>query len=231
MIDISLGADAAFEKEYMKWLEKHQEGRTGEQLRRITNGHGYGEKLFLTQVWWPIVHSLDYLHPEFVVADDGDKERFIDLAYIRSPYRIAIEIDGYGPHLKNIDRYQFGDNLMRHNHLVLDGWKLIRFSVTDIEQRPERCIRFVRSMLGQWYGQNQEIESITNRERQIIAYALYRNTPIRAMDIANEFNIRRESAGALFRSLHQKGLLTPISPGRRIHYYVVSLQAARLLKL
>lgn len=219
--------DQLFEIAYTDWLAIHRADRAGEALRRLTSGHGFGEKLFLTNIWWPVVGSFDHLNPEYLIIDDGDKERFIDLAYIRAPYRIAIEIDGYGPHLKNIDRYQFGDNLMRQNHLILDGWKLFRFSVSDIEQRPERCIRFVRSMLGQWYGQNHETESLTSRERQIIEFALYRNAAIRASDIVREFNIRRESAGMWLRTLHQKGMLIPITRGQRIHAYVVSARAGR----
>lgn len=197
-------------------------------MRRLTSGHGYGEKLFLSTIWWPVVGSFDHLIPEYLIIDDGDKDRFIDFAYIRAPFRIALEIDGYGPHLKNIDRYQFGDNLMRQNHLILDGWKLFRFSVSDIEQRPERCVRFLRSMLGQWYGQNHATESLTSRERQIIDFALYQNAAIRASDIVREFSIRRESAGRLLRSLCQKGMITPLTRGQRIHAYIVSKHAIRL---
>jgi hypothetical protein len=231
MLNNDIAVNQAFEFEYENWLNQHRKSRTGEALRRLTNGHGYGEKLFLSQVWWPIVGSFEHLSPEYVINDDGDKERFIDLAYIRTPYRIAIEIDGFGPHLKNIDRYQFGDNLMRQNHLILDGWKLIRFSVSDIEQRPERCIRFIRSMLGQWYGRIQADETLTTRERQIIDFAVYRNKQIRSIDVAHQFGMRRDSAGIWLRTLYQKGMLTPASPGQRIHSYVVSAHALRLLRL
>ncbi|GMK42315.1 hypothetical protein PCCS19_53740 [Paenibacillus sp. CCS19] len=224
-------ADKICEMEYEKWLESHRHGRTGESLRRLLNGHGYGEKLFLYQIWWPVVGSFEHLTPEHIFLDDSDKERFIDLAYIRAPFRIAIEIDGFGPHLKNIDRHQFGENLMRQNHLILDGWKLIRFSVYDIEQRPERCRRLVRSMLGQWYGRHIEDEILTKREHQIIAYARYCNMPIRASTIAIEFGIRRDSASGWLRSLHQKGMLTAVSPGRRIHTYVISTRANRMFNL
>ncbi|MGG1516722.1 hypothetical protein ABE504_14985 [Paenibacillus oryzisoli] len=32
---------------------------------------------------------------------------------MRPPYRIKFGADGYGPHLKNVDRWQFGDNLKK----------------------------------------------------------------------------------------------------------------------
>jgi len=228
---MSTTALSEFEIQYGAWLNVHRADRTGESLRRLENGLGYGEKLFLEQIWWPVVGSLDHLFPEYGIVDDGERERFIDLAYIRSPYRIAIEIDGYGPHVKNIDRYQFGDGLMRQNQLVMEGWKPIRFSVTDLEQRPERCIRFIRSMLGQWYGRQHIHIPITSRERQLLTFAVFSHAFVDSSVIAAEFGIRREHAGKWLRKLYAKGLLTPVKIGKRIHRYRHNECTLRLLRM
>jgi very-short-patch-repair endonuclease len=60
---------------------------------------------------------------------------FIDFAFIRGHVRLAIEIDGYGPHLQKITRSQFSDQWIRQNHLMLDGWKLLRFSFDDVKDK------------------------------------------------------------------------------------------------
>ncbi|WP_127533640.1 hypothetical protein [Paenibacillus kobensis] len=224
-------ANEEFEKNLKEWLDSNRVHRKGESLRRLENGIGYGEKLFLEQVWWPVVGTFDHLFPEYLFIDDAERERFIDLAYVRVPYRFAIEIDGYGPHVKNVDRYQFGDGLMRQNQLVMEGWKPIRFSVTDLEQRPDRCIRFVRSMLGQWYGKPEADITLLVRERQLIHLAVFNHPFVDASIIAAEFSIRREHASKWLRRLHNNGLLTPLKAGERIHRYRYSEKAVRMLQI
>lgn len=110
----------SFEEEYQDFLNLHVQARTGERLRRLKEGHNTAEMLFLKQVWWPLFSHFNYLHPEYEVDDFKDGKRYLDFAYIRPGIRICFEIDGYGPHLKNISRWQFADNLERQNQLVID---------------------------------------------------------------------------------------------------------------
>ncbi|WP_342779106.1 hypothetical protein [Paenibacillus hemerocallicola] len=117
-----------FESDYESFMRNHAHERDGERLRRLMDGHGHAERTFLERVWWPSVGSFDWLHPEYEVSDFKDGYRYLDFAYIRFPYRIGIEIDGYGPHLRDVSRTHFADQLMRQNHLVIDGWRVIRFS-------------------------------------------------------------------------------------------------------
>ncbi|WP_252183434.1 hypothetical protein [Rossellomorea vietnamensis] len=69
-----------------------------------------------------------FLHPEYEINDFKDGKRYLDFAYIRPTMQICFEIDGYGPHLQKISRWQFSDSLERQNQLVIDGWTVIRFS-------------------------------------------------------------------------------------------------------
>ena len=75
--------------------------------------------------------------------DFKDGKRYLDFAYIRPGFRICIEIDGYGPHLKNSSRWQFSDSLERQNQLVIDGWTVLRFSYDQVKEKPRRCQQFV----------------------------------------------------------------------------------------
>src|SRR5690349_20852918 len=85
---------------YLDWINEHLKSRKGEDYRRLAEGHDYGERLFATKVWLPIVGHFEHLHPEYAVTDFRDQQRYVDFAYIREPYRICIEIDGFGPHAK-----------------------------------------------------------------------------------------------------------------------------------
>lgn len=47
-----LGKSEEFEQAYAEFLHKHFGKRKGERLRRLKEGHGHAERLFLMQVWW-----------------------------------------------------------------------------------------------------------------------------------------------------------------------------------
>jgi hypothetical protein len=113
--------------------------RQGENKRRLEQGIGHAEKLFLEAVWYPAFHEMDGLYPEYEIADFRDGVRFLDFAYLKAGLRLAIEIDGYRAHSADLSRWQFSDSLMRQNHLILDGWKLLRFSYDDIKEKPRMC--------------------------------------------------------------------------------------------
>ncbi|MEF3304851.1 hypothetical protein [Paenibacillus sp. GYB003] len=137
-----------FESEYEAFLLRHAKMGPSERLRRLQEGHGHAEKLFLQHVWWPAIGHFDHLHPEYEVHDIKDGTRFLDFAYIRTPYKVCFEIDGYGPHSRDASRRQFADNLLRQNHLVIAGRKVIRFAYDDIQEKPRRC----QQLLGKWFG-------------------------------------------------------------------------------
>lgn len=82
-----------FEVQYEAFLKEAKKNLTGEALRRFDEGHFYAEKLFLQKVWWPAIGDFEFLHPEYEVEDFKDGRRYLDFAYIRQPYRVAIEID------------------------------------------------------------------------------------------------------------------------------------------
>jgi hypothetical protein len=43
-----------FREEYEHWLGEHVKRRKGERLDALKRGHGYGNRLFIEEVWWPL---------------------------------------------------------------------------------------------------------------------------------------------------------------------------------
>ncbi|MFC5470591.1 hypothetical protein ACFPPD_18010 [Cohnella suwonensis] len=78
----------------------------------------------------------------------------MDFAWMLPEAAIAIEIDGYGPHWCNADRWKFSDHLFRQNHLILDDWKVIRMSYDDIVEHPRKCQQLLLHTLGKWGSSN-----------------------------------------------------------------------------
>ncbi|WP_240041267.1 DNA-binding response regulator [Paenibacillus ginsengarvi] len=168
------------ETAYTAFLLRYQEKRSGESGRRLQEGLGHAEKLFLGSVWWPAVGHFDHLHPEYEVYDFKDGTRFLDFAYLREPFQVCFELDGYGPHLRDTSRWQFADQLWRQNHLVIEGWKVIRFAYDDIQDKPRRCQQLIQQLLGKWFGDDiRNSPKLTLKQREIIRFAIHAGRPIR----------------------------------------------------
>ncbi|XEC96218.1 hypothetical protein AB6A23_06635 [Paenibacillus tarimensis] len=122
----------------------------------------------MEQVWWPAFGHFNYLHPEFEVNDYKDGYQYIDFAYIRSGLYTAIEIEGFGPHWRNISRWQFTDNCRRQNDLTTDGWKVFRFSYGDVRESPRHCQQKLHRFMGRWFGEEKQVSEATWIEKEII---------------------------------------------------------------
>lgn len=208
-----------FEEEYLRFVEGHKQKRTGESLRRLQEGHFHSERLFLEKVWWPLFHHFKHLHPEYVVDDFKDGKRYLDFAYIRSNIRVCFEIDGYGPHLKNISRWQFADQLERQNQLLMDGWLIIRFSVDQVTERPRHCQQVTQQVIGRLIGEDLDHLSLSYREKEIIRYAIRKGEPITPGDIRQLLNQSKNTIKKLIVDLVKKEVLVPANGKQRIRSY------------
>ncbi|MUT65091.1 endonuclease domain-containing protein [Paenibacillus sp. NEAU-GSW1] len=179
---------------YEIWLKQHVAERAGESKRRLANGLGHGEQRFIEAVWIPAFGHLRGLHPEYEVADFKDGTRFIDFAYLEGSLRLAIEIDGFSTHASNINRWQFSDSRMRQNHLVLDGWTVMRFSYDDVNEKPKTCIQQLQQLIGIWrMDKDQEECAIVDYllECEVIRLALHIGKPIKPILVQQHLQISK----------------------------------------
>lgn len=77
------------------------------------------------------------------VRDAGTFLARVDFAWTQ--YRLVVEIDGYEFH-REYD--VFVQDRRRQNALVLAGWRVLRFSASDLRSRPEKVVAEVRRALG-----------------------------------------------------------------------------------
>lgn len=209
-----------FAEKYEQFLNNHMRRREGNRLLRLKEGHGHGEKQLLQKVWWPAIGNFDYLHPEYEVSDFRDGVRYLDFAYIRPPFRINLEIDGFGTHGGNIDRWKFADNLLRQNHLVLDGWKVIRLAYEYIEQKPRLCQQIIQQMMGRWFAEQQPRINLSAQERDVVRIAARLGRPVAVKDIRNHLQIGENFARRLLQRLMEAGIMKSVGGGsQRIHFY------------
>ncbi|WP_229692364.1 DNA-binding response regulator [Paenibacillus radicis (ex Gao et al. 2016)] len=206
------------ESTYEQWLSEQAASCTGERRRRLSQ-HGHAEELFLKQVWYPAFNHFQNLHGEYEVSDFKDGKRYLDFAYIRSPYRICFEIDGFGPHSRDVDRDRFADGLMRQNHLVLDGWIVIRLSYDDVVKRPRQCQQLLHQLLGKLYNP-QSFPDITIHQKEIIRYMMITQNPVSPKEISSMLQVGAKFARRLLLELLYKKYVVSCSAGnQRIRLY------------
>jgi hypothetical protein len=211
-----------FNTEYELFMEKHKKASRGERLRRLIVGHGHGEKLLLEKAWWPAFHNFDNLYPEFEVSDFKDGTRFLDFAFLEGNVMMDLEHDGFNSHAKEISRIKFSDNLMRQNHLVLDGWKVIRFSYDDLMERPRMCQQILLQFMGRWVNvkKTSHISEISAEEREILRLALKYGNELKPKEVCLLLNVEKQKARRLLRLLCEKQLMVPSGKGeKRIFSY------------
>nr|WP_232353947.1 DNA-binding response regulator [[Bacillus] enclensis] len=200
-------------------MNAHSQERKGERLRRLQEGHNQAEKLFLKQVWWPSFYHFRYLHPEFEIDDFKDGKRYLDFAYIRPAIRICFEVDGYGPHLKNISRWQFSDSLERQNQLVMDGWTVIRFSYDQVKEKPRRCQQVVQQVIGRWLGDELDQTTLSYAEKEVLRLAIRKGKAISPIEVEKYLKRTDKTVKKLLTQLVDKKMLIPESGIKRIRSY------------
>lgn len=198
---------------YEVWIEKQCKGCSEERKRRLTRQSNHAEKLFIRNIWWPSFGQLNNLHAEYEIRDFKNGWRYLDFAFIVEGFKICIEIDGYGTHSRDVNRTQFSDHLLRQNHLVIDGWYLLRFSYDDIVERPRVCQQIVQQLMGKLSVLNAWPEiSLTPSERTILRLAVSLSTPITPQFATAHLKLHRTTVTRHLKSLVLKGLLTPSRP-------------------
>ncbi|WP_438348887.1 hypothetical protein ACP8HI_25440 [Paenibacillus sp. FA6] len=216
-----------FEEEHQVFFQHHLNLRSGERKGRLERGHNHGEVLFLKNVWWPLYKNFDGLHPEFEVADWRNRSYFGDFAYLKGHLKFILEIKGYGPHVRDMDRKKYCDELNRELFLQSIGYRVISFAYDDVFERPELCRNLLQMLLNRYLALEQPNILSTISENEVIRLALSLTQPLSPKGVASHFGINHRTAIRILQSLCSKGWLRPIETGNgsRIHRYELQRSA------
>ncbi|WP_063847676.1 hypothetical protein [Bacillus sp. FJAT-28004] len=214
----------SYQAVYERWFEAHLKEIKGESKRKMNEGHGHVEKLFLETIWYPAFNELDGLFPEYEISDFRDGTRFLDFAYLKAGLRLAIEIDGFRTHSSETSRWQFSDSLMRQNHLILDNWKILRFSYDHIKEKPRMCQQLLQQFMGRsLVGRNNDTSAETFLHKEVLRFATHLQHPIRPSDVIDLLKIKKRDAQKLLHNMVLKQILLPAGRGtKRICCYKVN---------
>lgn len=93
-----------FEEAHSLFVNDHLRRRKGERKGRLERGHKEAETLFCRHVWWPVRGNFENLHPEYEVLDWRGLSYFCDFVWWTEAVKLVIEIKGFGPHVRDMDR-------------------------------------------------------------------------------------------------------------------------------
>lgn len=186
---------------------------------------GKNELIFLEMVMGPVLqYNFDDLEAEYPLKDFKGGDRFVDFIYSKGGMHLALEIDGFTTHARDISPGDFSDHLMRQNDLILQGWMILRFSTHLIEKQPTICQRQIMQAIGHWWTLThnysfQENDVWQFRTQQLIQFALSQNGLVRNIEIARYFGIPVRTARDWVARFVSADVLIPIRPNKRIISY------------
>lgn len=113
---------------------------------------------------------------------------------------------------------------MRQNHLVIDGWFVIRFTFDDINEKPRRCQQVLQQLLGRWskgIQGNEEWDGMSSQERDVVRLGLLESR-IKVRTVAEFLNITTDQARYLLKKMTKRNIIAPTdTQHRRVHGYKV----------
>jgi hypothetical protein len=205
-----------FKESHAVFIQSQISKRTGERRGRLERGHGHGETLFLSNVWWPLRGNFEGLHPEYEILDWRGKSYFADFAWLPGYVKLIIEIKGFNTHVRDMDRQKYSNELNRETFLHAMGYQVISFSYDDVEKHPELCMTLLSMVLSRYHPRQTPIARAQLAEREIIRLAIQLVEPIRPKDVEQHFEVNHRTGVMMLNKLCAKGWLIPSYSGNSL---------------
>ncbi len=215
---------AGFSYEHEKWISYHLKRRKGERLDALKRGHGFGNKIFVEQVWWPLAGHFHGLHPEYEVKDGRGKSYFLDFMWLAGDARIVFEIMDYGSH--GTDRTKYRLDLNRELFLQSQDCRVYSIALDELKENPSFILSMLRHILTPYLaamnGSTGTVERQYDRmERELMRIAIRHNRLIRPKEAARQLELHNMTVIKYCRRLVEKGKFRAVTRGesQRVMYY------------
>ncbi len=206
----------------MKSVIAQEENHRRREL--LEKGLGHGTREFLRFVWFPAVRNFNDLYPEWEVRDSNNGYRYLDLAYMPGgDVKGGIEIQGYGPHARDLDVRRFKDLCWRQCLLALDDWIFMPIAYLSITDEPKRCQQFVLSFIGKFIAMDVP-KNLTWLEAETIRYARRIPRPFTPSELSSHLRITDQHARRILHKLVEHQFLFVASGRQRYRSYALRTQ-------
>ncbi|MCK0470057.1 transcriptional regulator [Halalkalibacter sp. APA_J-10(15)] len=211
-----------FDQALHTWLENQIAEENNHRRREfLIKGLGHGTIRFLQDIWFPTFGNFNHLYPEWEVRDFNNGYRYLDLAYRPSHQaKGAIEIQGYGPHARDLDVRRFKDLCWRHSLLALDGWTLLPIAYLSITDEPQRCQQLTLAFIGKFTSIDVSPQ-LSWLESEVVRFSQRTLRPLTPLEVAQHLHISDRYARIILHKLVDKQILAVASGNQRARTYVL----------
>ncbi|OIJ19459.1 transcriptional regulator [Anaerobacillus alkalidiazotrophicus] len=212
-----------FDQKYEEWLQTNLAEEQNHRRRELLeNGLGFGTLEFLRSIWFPTVGNFDHLYPEWEVRDFNNRYRYLDLAYMPLGAKGCIEIQGYGPHARDLDVTRFKDLCWRHSLLALEGWTILPIAFLSIKEEPKQCQQLILAFIGKFLSNDIPL-NLSWLESEVVRFARRLLRPITPLEVANHLRISDRHARRILHKLVKLQILCIASGKERARTYVLKI--------
>lgn len=190
-----------FDEKYEEWMQANIEAADNVRRRELLEkGLGHGSVEFLRLIWFPLFKNFDHLYPEWEVRDFHNGYRYVDLAYMPGGVKGGIEIQGYGPHARDLDVRRFKDLCWRQCLLALDSWVFLPIPYLSIKDEPELCRQLVLSLIGRFVSLETPV-ALCGLEGEVVRFARRLLRPFTPQELAHHLGVTDRYARNLLHKL------------------------------
>lgn len=212
-----------FESKYEEWLQANIDLESNHRRRELLNkGLGHGTVEFLRTIWFPAVGHFDHLFPEWEVRDFNNGYRYLDLAYMPGNAKGGIEIQGFGPHARDLDVRRFKDLCRRHCLLALDNWTFLPIAYPSITDEPQQCKQLVLAFIGRFIASDVP-SRLMCLEAETLRLARRLLRPFTPMELAGHLKVSDRHARRILHNLVELHILEVASGQLRSRTYKLRL--------
>lgn len=205
-----------------EWLEKNISEEKNPRRREILEkGLGHGTVEFLRMIWYPTIGNFEHLYPEWEVLDFNNGYRYLDLAYMPGDTKGGIEIQGYGPHARDLDVSRFKDLCWRQSLLALDGWTFLPIAYLSIKDEPKRCQQLILSFIGKFISTDDVPSHLSWLEAETIRFSRRILRPFTPLEIANHLKVSDRHARKVLHRLVEQQILVVANGKERARTYKI----------
>lgn len=210
-----------FEQQYGEWLQMNLDSESNpRRLELLHKGLGHGTLEFLRSIWFPAIGNFDHLLPEWEVRDFNNGYRYLDLAYMPGGAKGGIEIQGFGPHARDLDVKRFKDLCRRHCLLSLDNWTFLPIAYPSIIDEPKQCQQLVLAFIGKFIASDVP-STLTYLEAETVRLARRLLRPLTPLELANHLKVSDRQARRILHHLVEEHILDIVSGQKRIRCYTL----------